>query len=354
MTIREGEMGRYKQNYTLFKRGKYWYYRTYDREGVRTSAKTTGCKLKSEAKIYCDKLYQQGSLWSSNKPFKDYAEHFFDDNSTYLLDRVEPLSKNTLNQYRSTMQKQLLPYFQDIKLCDITLSCLKQYRTKLLQDDYKIKSINSIMTIMKIIMTNAHMERLIFENPFQFIKPLKNNSKGRDAFSLEEVKKLIAELPQYKDTILLIALTGMRRTEAGGVTVADIKNKEDLLYIDLNKQYSLGKYSKLKTKKARIIPVIPELKNIIRTEPMEMYDFSAAITEIKDKFNNAEERLLCLHSLRHFFITDSKSFGINPLIVETIAGHSLKGMQQVYTNFNLDNLSEILEWQKKTFIELNK
>lgn len=49
-------MSRYRENYTIFKRGKYWYYRTYTIDGVRTTAKTTGCTLKSEAKLYIESI----------------------------------------------------------------------------------------------------------------------------------------------------------------------------------------------------------------------------------------------------------------------------------------------------------
>lgn len=346
-------MGRYRNNYTLFKRGKYWYYQTYDIEGVRTTAKTTGCKLKSEAKIYCDNLYKSGSLWNSSKLFSDYAGHFFDDNSTYLMDRIEPLSYHTLSSYRSALKKYLLPYFGDKKLCEINYSTLKQFRTKLLQEEVKAKSINAYMTILKIIISTACKDNLITESPFKFIKPFKNTSKGRDSYTLEEVKLLIRELPQqYKNVTVILALTGLRRQEAAGLMKEDVKQGNGYLYIDLNKQIVRGNYTSLKTKKERTIPIIPELVDLIDCSTIGYHQYANELAKVRDRIPDGEQRLLCMHSLRHFFITNAKAYGVNPLIVETIAGHSLKGIVQTYTNFKTDDLTDILSWQKETLQKL--
>lgn len=347
-------MSRYKQNYTLFKRGKYWYFRTYTPDGIRTTAKTTGCKLKSEAKLYCDKLYASGTLGTSRRTFKDYAEHFFDDNSVYLLDRTEPLSYHSISSYRSSLNNQLLPYFGKFKLCDISYAELKKFRVIKMQDGMKIKTINSHMRILKIIITNAFLDNQISDNPFKYLSHLKDNTKGRDAFTLEEIKTIVDTIPEYKNITILLACTGMRRNEGGGVTLSDIKTIDGVSYIQLNKQYFLGSYKPLKTKKERFIPIIPELLSVIGESPIETFEYSAAITEIKNIFEDYEQRGVCLHSIRHFFITNAKAYGINHLVVETVAGHSLKGIEKVYTNFKPEELTPILEWQKSVFNALTE
>lgn len=54
------------------------------------------------------------------------------------------------------------------------------------------------------------------------------------------------------------------------------------------------------------------------------------------------------------YITNSKSCGINAGKVEKIAGHSLRGMQEVYTNFKVEDLKDVLSWQKELYKELMK
>jgi len=46
-------MARYKAPYTLYVRGKVWYYRTCSPEGLRTAGISTGCTAKCRAREYC-------------------------------------------------------------------------------------------------------------------------------------------------------------------------------------------------------------------------------------------------------------------------------------------------------------
>ncbi|MCQ2598157.1 MAG: phage integrase SAM-like domain-containing protein [Treponema sp.] len=351
----EQKMSRYKQPYTIFKRGKYWYYRTYDTEGVRTSAKTTGCKLKSEARIYCEKLIESGEMGSSEKLFRIYAEHFFDDNSPYLIDRVSPLAENTIKQYRYCLNQKILPFFSSIKLNEIKYTTLRNFRSEMIENNLSVSTINSTMKTLKLILTDAFRDRLIKTNPFDYLDSYKKDDNERDAFTLEEVKYLIKEMPEeFKNFIRYLALTGMRISEAVGVTDEDIKQGNGFIYIDLNRQFNDGKYKPLKWGKKRGIPVLPEVDALKGFDPIRLQWFYKCFQKIKPSFKDYEERNLAFHSLRHFFVTNAKVFGINPLFVEVLAGHSLKGIEKTYTNLKTEDLVSILEWQKKTFIELNK
>lgn len=140
-------MSKYRQPYTLFKRGKYWYYRTYDREGVRTTAHTTGQTSKALAHQYCEKLYISGTLLTSATNFREYSEHIFDDNSPYILDRDKPLAYNTINGYRMHL-KYLLEYFGNMQFSDITYNVLKAYRVTLI-GKFTARSINGEIFCIK-------------------------------------------------------------------------------------------------------------------------------------------------------------------------------------------------------------
>ena len=347
-------MGRYKQPFSLYKRGKYWYYRTYAPDGVRTSAKTTGLKLKSDAINYCNNLFKKGELWTSNQLFKTYAFHFFDDNSAFVKDRIKPLAENTLRGYRIKLNQYLLPYFGELQLNEINYSRLKSFRIKMLEK-YSVSNTISTMSTLKLIINTAYRDRLINENPFSFLEPIGLKTNNRDAFTLEEVKQLYATIgDEFKNQILLMALTGMRISESTGIRQEDFKSEDGILYIDLFQQYNLKKYKPLKTGEKRIIPVIPEIKNLIGFVDTRLPAFYRVYNKIKKNFENADKRNLSFHSLRHFFITDAKSYGVPEIKVETIAGHSLKGIVKVYTHFKLSDLVEILEWQKKTFDFITK
>ena len=80
-------MPRYRQTYTLFKRGKFFYYRTYTAEGVRTTAHSTGCTSLTAARVYCDRLFLEGKMFAgSGMTFRNYAAGFFDKDSVYAKD----------------------------------------------------------------------------------------------------------------------------------------------------------------------------------------------------------------------------------------------------------------------------
>ena len=108
-------MSRYRQPYTLYKREKYWYYRTYTPDGLRTAGKTTGCTSKSMAKQYCDRLYKEGELWTSDQTFESYALHFYDEDGLYFNDRQKKASPKTMLTYQNCMKNHIMPYFKKIK-----------------------------------------------------------------------------------------------------------------------------------------------------------------------------------------------------------------------------------------------
>lgn len=343
-------MSRYKQPYTLYKRGKYWYYRTYTPDGVRTSAKTTGQTSKPLAKKYCDDLFLSGMLWTSSRNFGEYAAHFYDDDSLYFKDRIEPVSRNTRVNYQKTMRTVLLPYFKDVRLCDITYSKLKQFRSHLIDEGYAPMSIQSIMSVLKHVIDTAYRDRLIPVNPYSLLEPLKMKQRPRDAFSVEEVRILYSSIiGEFKPTVLLLALTGLRISECIGLGWEDVKVSEaGTTYICIDKQLNHGEYSSTKTKAVRDVPILPELADLIGFEPTRLSAFYRYFNPIKDTFRDAKARKLCIHSLRHFFITDAKAFGIQERKVEHIAGHvSHNKIERTYTHFKVDDVTEILEWQRE-------
>lgn len=339
-------MSRYKQPYALYKRGKYWYYRTYTPDGLRTCGKSTGQTSKTAALNYCNKLYLNGLLWSSEKTFSEYATHFYDDNAPYVKDRLTPLSENTLRGYRIKMKQYILPYFSKYKLCDINYTTLKNFRIKMLEQ-YAPSNVVSTMSCLKHIIDNAFRDRLIPVNPFDYLEAFNANSKERDAFTYEEIVFIYKNIPdEFKNIILLMACTGLRISEAVGLITDDVKMNKDCEYIHLYRQLNNGKYKELKNKEVRDIPIITELKSLIGFDCTRVSALYRYFEPIKKQCKDYAERKLCFHSLRHYFITAAKSYGVNDIKVETIAGHSLKGITKVYTNFKIEDLTEILEWQR--------
>lgn len=350
-------MGRYKEPYTIYKRGDYWYYRTYDINGLRTSGKSTGKKLKSEARLYCEDLYKKGKLIHSTKKFGLFAAGFFEPNSLYFADRLKPPARNTLLIYRNCLNKYIIPFFNNYELGDINYLVLKKFRMSLINSGKSYNTIQTIFMTLNIVLNYAYRAGDIEFNPIKRLEPLakqKENIK-KDSFTLEEIKTIYNTIsPIYKNFILILALTGLRISEAAGVSESDIKkDSNNNYYIDLKKQYGRGEFLPLKNKLARPVPISEELKNIIvnseiMSDKNKIY-FYLEFKKIRNNIKDYEARKLTPHSLRHFFITKGKAAGINESKIEFVAGHSLKGMSAIYTNYKPDDLAEVITWQKETF-----
>lgn len=340
-------MPKYRQTYTLFRRGKFFYYRTYTADGVRTTARSTGCTSLTAARLYCDRLFKEGKLLASaGRTFRDYAAGFFDRDSVYAKDNG--LSPRSIAIYSTALEKDLLPMLGNRMLTDITHTSVKSLRQLLLDEGLSPSTVRLKMAALHIILKSAYLDGIISRDPFDKLRNLKGSMRHRDAFSLSEVQFLYrASSPGMKETLLLLALTGMRISELAGVSPANVKETGGTCYIRLEQQFIDGAFAPLKTKRPRDIPLssllVPlvdgERRNLRKTLRRELDP------QIK-KISGWKERLLCPHSLRHFFISSAKAYGINYLKVEAIAGHSLKGMQEVYTSFHTADLADIISWQE--------
>lgn len=341
---------RYRLPYTLFKRGKFYYYRTYNPDGTRTTAHSTGHTNKARAVLFCEELIKYNRLTGEKKiSAYDYALHFYDDDSIFLRDRSTRLSPRTLHAYRQIHKDIILPELKNVWLNEINYTFLKSMRMHILDKGYSVSTTTTAMSQLKKILQYAFRDNLILFNPCDKLEPLKNNEASRDAFTLEEVKMLYDKMiPEYKNFILLMALTGLRISEAHGVRECDILDGDGFCYIHLTEQYIKNNREPLKNKQSRDIPIIPEIKDLILHEYFSPPRFYRFFVPLERECQDAQKRKLSIHSLRHFFITNAKSSGVNELKVEKIAGHSLKGIQGVYTNFKKEDLTDVLFWQRET------
>lgn len=303
--------------------------------------------------------------------FSQYATHFFDDDSIWVMDRKSlgtasrpAISESYLKKLQRTVKIHLLPFFGKKRLNSITPSDIKAYRLHLLKEKgLSCKSINDTVSVLKTILETAESENKLTSSPLRGIRPLMKNASPREAFTLEDAKTVFnAEWsnPVHKLFSFVAAITGMRYSEILAI------RKENLheTYINLQDQILNGKPSPLKTKEARKIPVCPELHELLQNRItdgfafLEIHDSKASdsLRELLVKImpEKKKERGYCFHSWRHFFNTYLLSQGVPPIKVASVMGHStgISSMQEMYTNFTEADYQEVYEVQKKLFEEL--
>ena len=182
-------MSRWKQPYTLYKRGNYWYYRTYDAYGVRTHGISTGKTSKGAAKAFCDELFKNGLLSCNYQlTYSAFAEHFFDDDSLYIKEHTN-LSTGSKKVYK-TYNKIINDRLGKFRLTEINNTKVREFRTNLLSDGYSAKYISTVTTILNIVMEQAYNDMLIIRNPCVNLPAISDGTKNKDSFTLEEVRQL--------------------------------------------------------------------------------------------------------------------------------------------------------------------
>jgi integrase len=263
-------------------------------------------------------------------------------------DQLSAQSIESLTAYRNTMSKRMSP-----------------------------KSVNHQMSGIGMILRAAKMERLIDENPTDFIKPLKLDRDGekesRQPFTVAQIKAVLQVCdPEWKSMVLCGAYTGQRLGD-----IATLKwHKVNLIAKTITLQTrKTGRYQNL--------PLSPALYNhlvdwsqgkdgrntqvnedyhgylhpaaaghILRTKMASRLSQQFAVIlwnaglrkgTMPDRKSTGVERdskrahnALSFHSLRHTATSWMKAAGIPASVVMDFIGHDSTAMSQIYTHTGED------------------
>ena len=132
------------EDFTFYRRGKIWYYKCYDRDGNLSCGHSTGCKSRTAAQKFCEKLRREGVIYSqSNRTFKSYAAHFFDDDGSYIrYVRISGRahSENYVKKLRSITKNYLIPTFGEMPLEGITSDDVKKLCQNSRRTDFQTRA----------------------------------------------------------------------------------------------------------------------------------------------------------------------------------------------------------------------
>lgn len=351
---------------------KVFYYCQYRlADGTLSNPFSTGCTNKTEAYLFVQKLINEGKICcGSDYLFYNYISSFYDDNSIWVTDKKSLGTDNKpsigdlqIKKYQGYVRNYFLKFLPNKLLSSFNVTDIKEFRQQLL-DSEKIsrKTINDIMSCLRIVFNSALDDGIISRNPFKGIKPLITEPRPRDPFTLDEIKQIV----EYFKTNILIynfiltaACTGMRLAEINSLRKENIKST----YIDLKDQYRGGKLLPLKTREARKVPICPELYNLLINSIPDGKEFVFDSLADNCASNLLRKMLIktipekrkahgyCFHSLRHFSNTFFLSKGILPIKVACVLGHStgVSTMQERYLNFTEKDFTEFYAIQSELF-----
>lgn len=377
---------RYREPFTLFPRHLHsgrtvWYYQTYDENGRRTTAKSTGQTTKTKAKWFCSDLLKKNELIpdkSREVTFAKLAENFFVwGECEYLKYRMtrRKLTQGYAKNARRIVINDLLPAFKHKRLKDFNRKEVEVWIQSLKEKDLKNASINLKITILTTMLNEAVRREIITHSPIANIPRLKDSDAGvRGILKADEARKLFDENqrqelwghPVYYLINIIAACTGMRKGEILGLRPCDIQDG----YIKVDHQYKQGYgITDTKTHDSRNIPlpsfIIDDLKVLGADKESDSFLFCidrpdkpinqetvnkklyAALEKIGISREEQQKRNICFHSWRHFFNTTMRSNNISDGKVQKLTGHTSMAMTERYTHFQNDDFKDVQEIQER-------
>ena len=381
---REGGM-RYREVFTVFPRRmksgrKIYYYQTYNEEGRRTSAKSTGMVRARDARVYCMKLYRAGLLGVTEKRTPTMAEfaHGWWDPKTcdYLKSRMtrRKISTSYVRIARAVLEKDILPAFAKRPLNKITTSEVDKWVVLNVQRGRAGRTVNRMLMILKIMLGQAVKKRFIDSNPCDGVQRAVVTKNRVEILTGVEVRQLFepsAARELWRDEMhytlnMLAATTGLRIGEIQGLRGSCLQGE---YYLEVSAQYNaFHEYTDTKTHETRYVTIptiVASGLSRLREANGEGYLFSndggrtpISRSAIYRHFQSAlgaigidrlgqRHRNLTFHKWRHFFNTTLRMGNVADSKVRKLTGHKSEAMTELYTDFDPREFTDVRRIQEK-------
>lgn len=262
--------------------------------------------------------------------------------SQRTLNNEIPKLKNVLNLIGNAYLKDITP--------DLVNSCYQRLMNgesvsgKPLSSSYVASIHRYLFTCLK----EARYENLVTDRTLRAIKAPKIQSKEKYALRIDEVASLLQKLNpnNYFELAVLICLaTGLRRSEVLALTWNDFDGQSLRVNKSLNENATI---KETKTRSSnRTVPLPSDIaETLSRLNPGGDFSSCPIICEQPfnylrpDSFSQWWSRnrkrfgVSCsIHEFRHTYLTSLVTSGVNPRLVQELAGHSsLAVTMEVYTH----------------------
>ena len=316
----------------------------YKPDGKRDIRSFSG-ETQREAKAKRDEFLRKreaGLLTGKDLRFEEWADTWFENHK----DNIKP---TTQDGYRYTL-RILKDHFGRRKLSEIKAMDIEQFLKKLRKEGRSDSALAQCRGMLFQIFNKAAANDIILKNPVAFAdKMRKRPPREKEAFTADEVRTLLRELPEDKIgwSIRLMLCTGMRTQELLGLEPRHIA--QDGSSINIAQAVVMVKGTAIiGTPKSydsyRTIPV-PELvqycaRNLRNTEKKFIWeagrpDMPCNPSHFRTQFKKALEqidgvRMLTPHCCRHTFVSQMQALGVDIETIQNIVGHAEIDMTRHY------------------------
>ena len=260
------------------------------------------------------------------------------------------VSATTREGYKYTL-RHLKNEFGRMPLEDIRAMHVEQFLKKLRAQGKADSAVGQCRGMLFQIMNKAEANDLIHKNPVRYAEKMRslNPPKERESFTGEEVKLLMAKLPQNKIglSIRLMLGTGMRTQEMLALEPRHITEDGSVITIEQAVVRIRGGVAIGPPKSRdsyRQIPVPPKLQYCairlrdtdrkfiwevgVKDQPCNHSHFAKKFKEAVAMVEGV--RILTPHSCRHTYVSQLQGLGVDMETIKSIVGHAEIDMTQHY------------------------
>ena len=171
---------------------------------------------------------------------------------------------STVRGYRNAIKVHLLPVFGSMKLDEITVQEIEQWRAGMssvrVQRELSNKTKNNLLVLMHAIFRHAVKLYGLPANPVANVDRFRVRSSGDiQVFSPEEVWALVRAAKSEADAAIFLtaAFTGLRRGEVLALRWRDVDFAGSTIRVRAS--YAAGKLTTPKSGKVRAVPMAPDV-----------------------------------------------------------------------------------------------
>ena len=279
---------------------------------------------------------------SKSYTFAGWADIWFENHTQ--------VSATTREGYKYTL-RHLKNEFGRMMLEDIRAMHIEQFLKKLRAQGKADSAIGQCRGMLFQIMNKAEANDLVHKNPVRYAEKMRsfNPPKAREAFMGDEVKLLMAKLPQDKMglSIRLMLGTGMRAQEMLALEPRHISADGSVITIEQAVVRIKGGVAIGPPKSRdsyRQIPVPPKLQYCairlrdtdrkfiwevgVKDQPCNPSHFAKKFKEAIATVEGV--RVLTPHSCRHTYVSQLQGLGVDMETIKSIVGHAEIDMTQHY------------------------
>ena len=235
-----------KKYHHLYKRGNFYHFRKGD---FRISLETT---IATEAMRLRDKLLENFRLYGVFQIMPSVEDEltFGEVSKEWAKIHIKKVKYTTWRDYRSAMNKHVLPTFKDITIKHLSYQDVEYFISDL---ECGNKRINNILIPMRSVFKHAYKCDYISDNVMLKVDNRPVEQPDIFPFTHEQVLQVLDAIdPFYRPYAAVRLYTGMRAGEIDGLNWSDYKlDMKPNPKIHINKAYVYGKEGKTKTKKSK-------------------------------------------------------------------------------------------------------